>query len=297
MPAKRRSINGVAFAKCGKISTMKVVPWPLDVLPRVRVAGRFPHSDRHHERTYRGASLALHLYEYRCAMRMGERSMELGPGDVTVSPPNVATSYHVPEPGFHLCIHVGQARVRRGVSRLELPTHLRLGPRRDFVAQRFMTVVRWHATAQQDRAAAAAASGAMLELLVYLSRLSDGPARRGPRPADKAVEQAADLIEQRLSQPLCVPALAREVSLSQNYLARCFRGRFGMTIPAYLLRRRIQAAGHLLTTTDRPIKQIAAAVGLPDAHHFNKQFRRLTGVSPSACRAAGLLPVSDSPGV
>jgi AraC-like DNA-binding protein len=35
---------------------------------------------------------------------------------------------------------------------------------------------------------------------------------------------------------------------------------------------------------DLPMKRIAARVGMPDPQHFNKQFRLLTGLSPSAAR-------------
>ena len=72
--------------------------------------------------------------------------------------------------------------------------------------------------------------------------------------------------------------------MTQNYLARMFRKRFGMTIPRYLLNRRIDYARHLLTTTNIPIHRVAARVGLPDPQHFNKQFRKLVGTSPSHAR-------------
>ena len=84
--------------------------------------------------------------------------------------------------------------------------------------------------------------------------------------------------------PLTVPSIAREVGLSQNYLARFFRKRYGMTIPRYLLVRRIDLARHLLLTSDDLVKQIAGRVGLPDPQYFNKQFRRLTGSNPSDFR-------------
>lgn len=99
-------------------------------------------------------------------------------------------------------------------------------------------------------------------------------------PIDRVIE----MIDTEMAGRLIVPELAKRVGLSQNVLARRFKQTTGSTVSAYILARRI-AAGHvLLTTTDLPVKVIAGRVGLPDPHHFNKQFRRLTGQSPTAVR-------------
>ena len=74
------------------------------------------------------------------------------------------------------------------------------------------------------------------------------------------------------------------MGLSQNYLARRFKARFGVTLQGYLRNCRMEYAGLLLATTDMPIGQVGACVGLPDPQHFNKQFRAVFGESPSAAR-------------
>jgi AraC-like DNA-binding protein len=45
-----------------------------------------------------------------------------------------------------------------------------------------------------------------------------------------------------------------------------------------------------LTTTDLPIKAVAARVGITDLHYFNKVIRRYLGASPRAVRAMGSSP-------
>ena len=72
--------------------------------------------------------------------------------------------------------------------------------------------------------------------------------------------------------------------MSQNYLTRVFKSWYGVTIQHYLLRRRIDAARHLLTVSSIPIHRVAMRVGLEDRQYFNKQFRRIAGMSPSAFR-------------
>ena len=47
----------------------------------------------------------------------------------------------------------------------------------------------------------------------------------------------------------------------------------------------MQHAQFLLSTTNIPIHVIAQRAGIPDRQHFNKQFRRLVGTSPSVFRS------------
>jgi transcriptional regulator GlxA family with amidase domain len=111
--------------------------------------------------------------------------------------------------------------------------------------------------------------------------------RRAPaRRSDAALDRLLALLDEQFAESWTVPQLAETVGMTQDHLARCFRQRHGLTIPRYLLQRRITHARHLLANTDLPVNRIAARVGLPDAQHFNKQFRRLTGVSPTSIRSA-----------
>lgn len=138
-----------------------------------------------------------------------------------------------------------------------------------------------------DPVARAGASAAMLELLLWLAMQSRTAGRSPASPAGAgAIERSAALMQERLASPLSIADLADEVGLTQNYLARLFRQRFGMTMPHFLLTCRMNHAKHLLQHTTSPIATIAQRVGMPDAQHFNKQFRRLVGVSPSAYRLA-----------
>lgn len=262
-----------------------VLRWPLGALPRVIRAGIYPLSDQgftHHY--HQGSSHALHLYGYFARMRHGGVEVNLQPGDFTFSPRGGNTSYHLPQPGQHYCIHFEPAR-RNAAPDVALPLHAALGPWREGAERRVMTVVRHLAGAVPDAHAQAAASAALLELLLWMARHHQAPGApvAGAR-ALQAVERAAMLLERRLDAPLNVPQLAREVELSQNYLARLFRQRFGMTIPRYFLQRRMQWARDLLLLTDMPVSRVAEYVGMPDPQHFNKQFRRIVGQNPTSVR-------------
>ncbi len=266
------------------------VAWPMRALPAVYVAGRFPLDDQGFSYRYLGKRHALHLYDYHGRIRIGRREVALRPGDVTLTPAGVPTWYDVTAPGHHLCIHF-EAMKTGGRDAVRLPLHQSLGWQRGYAAERLLAVARWHAASERDRSAWAAASAALQELLLWLAQAARRPAKDVLAwRAGRAVEQAASLIEEQLGRAICVPQLAKTVGMSQNYLARCFRRRFGVPIPRYILARRIDLARHLLATTDLPVRRVAERVGLPDPQHFNKQFRKLAGVNPTAARLHAVQP-------
>lgn len=59
-----------------------------------------------------------------------------------------------------------------------------------------------------------------------------------------------------------------------------------MGVIAFRDAARVQRAGQLLRTTGMPVAAVARAVGYPDQLYFARVFRRRTGASPSAWRAA-----------
>ncbi len=263
------------------------LPWPLAALPRIHTAGRFPHDDRDFAVRYSSQTHAVHLYDYAATLRLGRSELSIGPGDLTLTPAGVASRYHVPTAGRHWCVHFSPVA---GAAAARLPLHVSLGGSREYVTERLLTIARLFGQSRGKGelagVAAAAASAALQELLLSLSLLAGVRAPTSLR-SDLAAGHAASILSGRFDQPLSVPGIAREVGLTQNYLARRFRKRFGMTMPRYLLARRIDYSRHLLLNTDLPIHLIAQRVGMPDLQHFNKQFRRLSGASPSAIRSGG----------
>jgi AraC family transcriptional regulator len=282
------------------------LPWSASCRPEVAQAGRYPLLEKNCGYVYRSPTIALHQHGYEGRVRIGAVEFELRPGDVTLTPAQVDSVYDLPRNGYHLCLHFRLPQARQppladGVPILQLPLHIRLGTGSNSIRQRIWWITDLHRRAEhadaRKRALAAAAASAGLQELILTLALAE-PAEHPAAPVSSRVEtalvRAVERIESRLKLPLPVPALAEHTGLSQNYLARAFRHRYGMTIPRFILLRRIELARHLLATSKAAIKQVAYEVGLPDVQHFNKQFRRLAGVSPSAYRG-GLEPEKGGP--
>ncbi len=262
--------------------------WSSAVLPAIHSAGRYPLDDRDFAFAYRGPTHALHVYDYEGWIRFGEdREQALRPGDATVSAAGGVTRYHLPRPGRHWCVHFHP--VEPAGTPCSLPLHVALGGLRPRVVDAITRIAGLMAVPQSNGSLArAAASAAMQELLLTLgsgSRRAQSLERNNR--SDAAVAAVAALIDADLAGGRSVPALAKRVGLSQNWLAAAFRRRYGMTVQRYHLARRMEHAQLLLRTTDLPIARIGQRLGFHDPQHFDKQFRRLAGCAPGTFRRRG----------
>ena len=78
--------------------------------------------------------------------------------------------------------------------------------------------------------------------------------------------------------------LAAVAGLSASHFSRCFKAASGTSPYRYLLNLRIGRSKVLLETTSLDMSSIAQQVGFEDQSQFTKNFRRVTGVTPSAYR-------------
>jgi AraC-like DNA-binding protein len=91
-----------------------------------------------------------------------------------------------------------------------------------------------------------------------------------------------------LESTLTTGRSAREVlsklGLSYRQLARHFVAEFGASPKQYQIEARLREARRLLEDTNWPVTSIALELGYPSSQHFAAQFRKETGVTPSAWR-------------
>ena len=100
-----------------------------------------------------------------------------------------------------------------------------------------------------------------------------------------AVEAAAGRLEAEPGREWSVAELGREVGMHPAGLARRFSEELGEPPMARLRALRLEAAATALRETARPIGEIGAAVGYPDANLFARRFRARYGATPTAWRA------------
>ena len=100
------------------------------------------------------------------------------------------------------------------------------------------------------------------------------------------LRRAKDLVDRSYAQPLDVLALARHAHMSPAHFARLFKEAFGETPHQYVLTRRVERAQALLRDTERTVTDVCFEVGFQSLGSFSSAFRRVTGTTPTAYRAA-----------
>lgn len=233
-------------------------------------------------RYYTPQTTALHLHDYAGKMWIDRHMIRLRPGDFTLTPVGIKSRYDLDTPGDHLCVHFEPVAMRRGG--LKLPLHWRPGMHEHRLREQVQGIIDLRRRAEwgQSDLPLAASGAALQSLLLWVAVMAGDPARaHATGKTDDKLDRVRRHLDEHFRDPLDVPALARRFEMSQNYLARRFRERHGMTMQRYLLCNRVELARHLLNTTQMPIKAVAIESGLSNPQYFHRQFRSVTGRSPS----------------
>jgi AraC family transcriptional regulator len=97
--------------------------------------------------------------------------------------------------------------------------------------------------------------------------------------------QVLEYIDAHLEEDIKLVDLATLLDMSQFHFSTLFKQAIGTSPYQYLLQQRIERAKQLLKQTERSIVDIALECGFNSHSHLSKQFRQLTGITPTAYRA------------
>lgn len=163
---------------------------------------------------------------------------------------------------------------------------------RDFVGRHggVAELVRRCPLAGPCRPSALFASGyaSLLGAAMTASWLEDtGRGTEGPAPVlDPAVAQVMTALVADPGRAWSVEAMAESVHLSRSALGERFRRSLGQSPSEALRDVRMRAARHLLAAGDRPVEQVAYAVGYGSGAAFSRAFTAMHGIGPQAWRGS-----------
>ena len=83
-----------------------------------------------------------------------------------------------------------------------------------------------------------------------------------------------------------IPALASSIHLSASYFQHLYKDFFGTTCIQDIIEARIKQAQFYLSTSNIAIAKLALICGYENELHFMRQFKKITGMTPSQYRAA-----------
>jgi AraC-like DNA-binding protein len=124
------------------------------------------------------------------------------------------------------------------------------------------------------------AAVARLLALICCARQRSETAAEVPAPLRKAVER----MKLFYFETHTIEELAALAGMSPSHFSRVFKAAFGTSPIDWLRRERISQAKRRLGDTADPIQWIAQAVGYRDRFFFSKDFKKLTGFTPTEFR-------------
>ena len=122
-------------------------------------------------------------------------------------------------------------------------------------------------------------------LLRAKARLERTPAHASIKHAcDWRVRRVMERMETEIGSDVGLRELAADVGLSPSHLSAVFVAAVGVSPHRWLLRRRVERAGELLTLTRHSITDIALSCGFSSSQHFATVFKAQKGCTPTDFR-------------
>ena len=101
------------------------------------------------------------------------------------------------------------------------------------------------------------------------------------------IEDAKRYIEDNIDKDLSLEVVSRRFFFSSRYFAKLFKEYTGKSYSGYVNDIKMEFAKKLLLNTDFSIGEIARKTGYDDQGHFGRNFKKYTGMKPSAYRKRG----------
>lgn len=98
------------------------------------------------------------------------------------------------------------------------------------------------------------------------------------------IQAALEMQDLYRSESLSLARLARRVGAPARDVSAAINRRTGLNVSQFVNNRRIQEACRLLEETDKPMMTVMFEAGFATKSNFNREFRRVTGKSPSEWR-------------
>jgi YesN/AraC family two-component response regulator len=123
-------------------------------------------------------------------------------------------------------------------------------------------------------------------LLIIISRNLKSSLKENPKSVTSEKEKIDSIltyIRQNVldKDRIKIKAIADEFFMSSNYVSIFIKKHAGISIKQYVIQTKINMAERLLKQTDLTISEIAKKTGFVDSSHFNKIFKKYSGINPS----------------
>lgn len=99
------------------------------------------------------------------------------------------------------------------------------------------------------------------------------------------VRQVRDYVLMHISEQITTEALSKECGMNRTYLCKLFADETGMTVGQYVTHTKMEEAKRLMDITQKSIAEITEYLGYSSQSHFQRVFKKHTGLTPGTYRA------------
>lgn len=123
------------------------------------------------------------------------------------------------------------------------------------------------------------------ELLLNLIRRYSNEEPQIPLPVTKSVadifKRVTEYMEENISARLTIDRICRDNMIGRTQLQNVFQKEAGMGVIEYFSKMKIENAKHMIRIGYLNFTQISEQLGYASIHYFSRQFKKLTGMTPS----------------
>lgn len=105
--------------------------------------------------------------------------------------------------------------------------------------------------------------------------------------SDKSIAKSMqDYVDQHYAEDISRSSLTDIFYLDPDYASKLFKKETGISFKNYIIKKRIEVAKNLLSTTDLPINTVSDNVGYGNYSYFTRLFKKVTDMTPNEYRNA-----------
>lgn len=230
-------------------------------------------------------NLVLHiLHTGRCTVSHRGHASHLAPGDMVLCAAQEAYEFNAPDDHQMLIVEFDRSLLAHRMT--DVDAHIARPVSGEFASTRilrnFLLSLWREGSTNLDGDASALYNDTILSLTAAALQANPAPSATGD---DVSLTRVKGIIEARLHDAALTPSsIAEQIGMPLRTLQLACAKR-GITLSAYIIRRRLEKACELLVHSQgRSVTAIAYDVGFNDCAYFARRFHAAYGVSPSEYR-------------
>jgi two-component system response regulator YesN len=118
----------------------------------------------------------------------------------------------------------------------------------------------------------------------YIGKMLQQIADDRKNESNRPIKEAQKYINEHYASPVNLEEVSAVIGFNATYFSTLFKKETGMNFLEYVTIVRIKTAKQLLSDSKKSVLDISHEVGYSDFKHFTKQFKKVTGLTPSEYR-------------